>query len=189
MENKIKLSVELIPTTCQWSSVRTMIKSSEWDIVRHISYKLANNKCEICGGDGISQGYKHRVECHEVWTYDMETKTQKLVKLVSLCVNCHKCKHIGRALIMGIGLQCKKHLSKVNGWTKAQVESHLLWAFALNKERSKHKWKLDISILKLAPYNLDIDPPEKRIFEVKKYKKKKPKKKIITLNRRPKKKP
>lgn len=183
-----KLLVELIPTTCHFSNVRTTLKPSEWDTVRKISYELAGNKCEICGSNGLLQGAKHRVECHEIWDYDMTTKTQKLTGLISLCPNCHKCKHIGRALIMGIGDLCKKHLAKVNKWTKAQVESHLLWAFALNKERSKHKWKLDISILKLPPYNLDINPPDKRIFEVKKYKKKKAKKKVM-VNKRPKKNP
>jgi hypothetical protein len=44
----------------------------------------ANNKCEICKETGKTQGYKHNVECHEIWIYNDEDKIQKLIGLISL---------------------------------------------------------------------------------------------------------
>ena len=174
MEIKPKLEIELIPTTCHYSNVRSMVTTVEWDKIRKLSYASANNKCEICGSDGLKQGYKHRVECHEVWEYDDVNHIQKLVKLVSLCVICHQVKHIGRAIIIGKELACHQQLIKVNKWTQEQVVEHIMESFKQHKERSKHKWLLDISILEKEPYNIKLKPTKERIFEVKKkYKKKK----------------
>jgi hypothetical protein len=74
-----KLTIELIPSTCHYSNVRTTVKTSEWDKIRFISYEAANNKCEICKETGKTQGYKHNVECHEIWEYNDEDKIQKLL--------------------------------------------------------------------------------------------------------------
>ncbi len=168
-----KLSVELIPTTCHFSNVRTTVTTAEWDKIRFISYAAADNKCEICKGTGKSQGYNHNVECHEIWHYDDINHIQRLIGLISLCPTCHQVKHIGRAIIIGKQAVCLKQLALVNKWTPKQVIEHIADAFEVHKQRSKHKWKLDISILKNEPYNIDIKNTDKRIFEVKKFKKKK----------------
>lgn len=173
---KPKLTIELIPKTCHFSNVRTMLKPSQWDKIRKISYELADNKCEICKSTGKEQGYKHNVECHEIWAYDDVNHIQKLEGLISLCVICHQVKHIGRAIAMGKESICHKQLQKVNKWTKIEVNQYILNSFEIHKERSKHQWTLDISILEKSPYNVEIPISEKRIFEVKKYKKKKKKK-------------
>jgi hypothetical protein len=52
------------------------------------------------------------------------------------------------------------------------IDNHTLESFKLHKERSKHKWDLDLSILN-TPYNLSIDLTKNRIFEVKNGRKKK----------------
>ena len=101
MSKKPKLTIELVPSTCHYSNVRSTVTTAEWDKIRFISYEAANNKCEICKETGKTQGYKHNVECHEIWNYNDETHTQTLVGLVSLCPNCHQVKHIGRAIAMG----------------------------------------------------------------------------------------
>ena len=85
------------------------------------------------------------------------------------------------------------YIPVVNGQlTQAQVDEHVKQSFELYKERSKHDWELDISILEEKPYEIKVKKFTKRIFVVKKYKKrkrktvaKKPTKKKI--NRRPKK--
>ena len=176
--SKPKLEIELIPKTCHYSNVRSMVTTAEWDKIRKLSYASANNKCEICGSDGLKQGYKHKVECHEVWHYDDENKIQKLIKLVSLCVVCHQVKHIGRAIAIGKLTVCKQQLAKVNKWTPKQIDDHIISSFELHKERSKHQWILDISLLRTEPYSIDIKDTTERIFEVKKYKKKKKPKKV-----------
>ena len=172
-----QLLIELIPKTCHFSNVRTTVSAKDWDTIRLISYEAAGHKCEICGDSGLNQGYKHRVECHEIWEYDDEKHVQKLVGLISLCPTCHQVKHFGRAVMIGKKTICIKQMTKVNKWTLARVEQHILESFAVYSERSKHEWLLDISMLAKPPYNIVLKPQKKRIFEVKKYKKKKATKK------------
>ena len=66
-------------------------------------------------------------------------------------------------------------LARVNGWTKPEILDHIAVSFELHKKRSKFQWALDISILESEPYNIVLKETDKRIFEVKKYKKKKKK--------------
>jgi len=84
-KEKPKLEIELVPKTCWWSSVRSTLTQKEWDKLRFQSYEKAKNVCEICGKTGLEQGFKHKLECHEIWKYDDKTLTQKLLGLISLC--------------------------------------------------------------------------------------------------------
>ena len=179
MAKKVKkplLTIELVPSTCHFSNVRTTIKPIEWDKIRFISYESAGHKCEICKESGKTQGYKHNVECHEIWEYDDVNHIQKLVGLISLCPTCHQVKHIGRAIAIGKQSQCFAQMAKVNKWTPDEIKNHVEQSFEVYKERSKHQWQLDLSLLTEDPYNLKIDATKKRIFKVKKYKKKRKKK-------------
>ena len=170
-----KLTVELIPSTCHYSNVRTTVKPKEWDKIRFLSYETAKHKCQICKETGKEQGFKHDVECHEIWDYDDVNHIQKLVGLVALCVKCHRVKHIGRAMAMGNEKESLQHLAKVNNWTPEQITEHIDTSFITYKERSQYEWLLDLSLLNEEPYNLKINIEKKRIFEIKKYKKRRTK--------------
>jgi len=185
-----KLSIELIPTTCHYSNVRTTVTTKQWNKIRMLSYESADHKCEICNQIGKNQGFKHNVECHEIWEYDDENHIQKLIGLISLCPICHQVKHIGRALAMGKAKIVFDQLALVNNWTPKQVEEYIAESFQIHKQRSKYKWSLDLSILTIEPYNLIIKLDSKRIFEIKKYKKKRKNSttKTTVINKRPKKK-
>lgn len=189
MSKKIKLTIELIPKTCHYSNVRSMVKPKEWDKIRFISYKNANNKCEICKQAGKDQGYKHDVECHEIWEYDEENKIQKLAGLITLCPTCHLVKHIGRAIAMGRQQICFTKLNEVNNWTLEQITEHIDHSFVIHKERSKHQWILDISLLNEEPYSLNLTLGGKRKFNKATWKKKKRKvvKRKTPRGKRPKK--
>jgi hypothetical protein len=171
-KSKPILEVELIPSTCHFSNVRTTVTTKEWDKIRHISYEAAGHVCEICKDTGKNQGYKHNVECHEIWKYDDKKHIQKLIGLISLCPTCHQVKHIGRAIAIGKQNEAIGQLLKVNKWTPEEAAAHIAESFELYKERSKYQWKLDISTLKKEPYLITIKETKTRIFEVKKYKKK-----------------
>ncbi len=171
VQEKIKLTVELVPKTCHYSNVRTTLKPKEWDTIRFLSYELAGYKCEICGQTGLEQGYQHKLECHEIWEYNDKKFIQKLVGVISLCPLCHQVKHIGRANAMGKQADVFKQLELINGWTHKEVVEHVAQSFDVYYERSKHQWVLDISILKKPPFNLEIDSDIKRKFK-KTYKRK-----------------
>lgn len=143
---KPKLTCELVPKTCFYSNVRSVLPSSVWDKLRKESYAKANFKCEICKGSGLDQGYRHALECHEIWDYTTDG-TQMLKGLISLCPRCHQAKHIGRAIAMGYKGKIFKHIATVNKWDLNLVEAYVGACFQEHKERSKIKWKLNIGIL------------------------------------------
>ena len=144
---KPKLTVELVPTTCFFSNVRSELPKKEWDRLRKESYKKAKHKCEICGSNGRKQGYKHPVECHEIWEYDDKNKIQKLKGLISLCPRCHQVKHLGRTTVIGRQAVAFKHMELVNGWAHKQVVTYVAEVFLKHRWRSQFQWKLDVGIL------------------------------------------
>lgn len=143
---KPKLTIELIPSTSFYTNVRSILPKSEWDRLRKQSYEKANFKCQICGDVGTNQGYKHKLECHEIWVYQ-NNGIQLLKELISLCPKCHLVKHIGRAIAIGKKKVVYDHLAKVNKWDKTSVEAYIGACFQEHKERSKIKWKINIKIL------------------------------------------
>jgi len=142
-----KLTIELVPSTCWFSNVRSELPKKEWDRLRKESYAKANHKCEVCGGSGREQGYKHSVECHEIWHYDDENKIQTLEGLISLCPRCHQVKHMGRTTVIGKQAVAFKHLEEVNGWDHKQVVEYVAHAFLEHRWRSNFEWKLNVGIL------------------------------------------
>jgi 5-methylcytosine-specific restriction endonuclease McrA len=190
---KPKLTVELVPSTSFYTNVRSILPSSEWDRLRKASYKKAKFKCEICKESGLDQGFRHALECHEIWDYKKDG-TQLLKGLISLCPKCHQVKHIGRTIAIGKKKQAYAHIAKVNKWDKSEVELYIGSCFQEHKERSKIKWKLNLRILteKFAVKKSLIDEGlRKKTLGQPTWKRKKKKKKRVakkTTARRPKKK-
>jgi hypothetical protein len=143
----MKLTCELVPSTCFYTNVRSNVSKEDWDKIRKKSYTLAQNRCEICGDTGYNQGYKWPVECHETWEYDDEKKTQTLKGLISLCPYCHKVKHPGLAGMKGETHIVYDQLCKVNRITEEEAKRYIEECFAVWHERSEHKWELDLSYL------------------------------------------
>jgi hypothetical protein len=137
-----KLTIELVPRTCWYSNVRSEVSEHVWDIIRRKTYRLANYKCEICGGVGPN----HPVECHEKWEYT-PTGTQVLVGFIALCPDCHRVKHIGRAQIVGEFGEALDQLMEVNNWSEEDAIEYIEEAFYLWEERSANKWDLDITYI------------------------------------------
>ena len=79
------LTIELVPRTAWLVNVRSEVSKSEWDKLRRATYKAAGYRCEICNG----KGHKHPVECHEVFEYDDEEKSQTLKRLIAICPKCN----------------------------------------------------------------------------------------------------
>lgn len=87
------------------------------------------------------------LEAHERWSYDKDTKVQKLERIIALCHRCHSLTHHGLAGLRGVHKFAEKHLMKVNGWTEEQVSKHIEEQWSIWKERSKIDWKLDVSLI------------------------------------------
>lgn len=146
----LKLTVELVPSTCWWSNVRSNLKSSQWDKIRRIIYKRSDYKCDVCGGKGIT----YPVECHEVWEYNDEEKIQRLKGFMALCPPCHMVKHIGLAGLKGNAEIVHERFKKINGLSDEDAMILIGYSWMKWEERSEHEWKLDVSILK--DFGIDI---------------------------------
>ena len=142
-----KLTIELVPQTSWYTNVRSNVSKEEWDTIRKKCYTLANHQCEICGDTGKNQGYKHNVECHEIWDYNELTRTQKLTGVIALCPLCHKCKHPGLAQINKELHIVINQLMKINDLTENEAKMFIASAFATWSERSSHDWTLNIDYI------------------------------------------
>ncbi len=152
------LFVDLVPSSCWFTNVRSCVPKPEWDRIRRMVYKRANHECEICG-DAPAIGNYLRLDAHERWSYDSAAGVQKLERLICLCPDCHTATHYGMAQVRNVEHVAVNQLAKVNGWSIAEIDEHVEAAFALWRERSERNWRLDLSLLE----DLDIQirqPPE-----------------------------
>jgi hypothetical protein len=149
---RTRLTVELVPSTCWFSNLRSELSQQDWDRLRHATYERAGQRCEVCG----QRGSAHPVECHEVWEYDDEHHVQRLAGLVALCPACHESKHIGYATSIGRSSQARAHLARINGWSMDSVELYLEAEFEQWSRRSQHEWTLDLSWLE--QFGIEISP-------------------------------
>ncbi len=88
-----------------------------------------------------------RVEAHERWSYNEQTKTQKLERIIALCHRCHTVTHHGLAGLRGLEKFANKHLMKVNGWAEEQTKNHIKQQRSIWEERNKVEWILDLKVI------------------------------------------
>ena len=140
-----KLFVDLIPSTCWFTNVRYCIHSSDWDRVRKFVYERVNYICECCGIN--TKTHNIRLDAHERWLYNNDTHTQKLIRIVALCFDCHQTSHIGLAEIKGKKYEATKHLQNVRNFTEKECKEHMDEAFKIWRDRCNIEWSLDISLI------------------------------------------
>ncbi len=147
-ENSRRLTIELVPSTSWFTNLRSILPAGEWDKIRRESYRAAGYVCEVCGG----RGPNHPVEAHEIWEYDGVRHVQKLVGIVSLCPSCHEVKHIGLAQMRGNLERAVGHLANVNGVSRREANALVTEAFDTWRERSEHRWTVDVSLVTDADF-------------------------------------
>ncbi|MCD8306959.1 MAG: HNH endonuclease [Clostridia bacterium] len=138
----MKLEFELVPESCWYSNLRSILSKEQWDVVRRDAYARAGGRCMICGKP------VKRLEAHERWSYDEKNKVQKLEDVVAVCRACHEVIHIGRTQLMGREKEASEHYMKVNGCSYAEYRKALGEANAAHQRRNKvDEWKLDLTWL------------------------------------------
>lgn len=139
----MKLDFELVPDSCWYSNLRSLLPPGGWDIIRKKAYARANGHCMICGAP------TRRLEAHEQWSYDEANAVQKLTGVIAVCHACHEVIHIGRTQLMGREREAADHFMKVNGCTYAEYRKALGEANEAHRRRNLiPEWKLDLSVLK-----------------------------------------
>ena len=143
---KMKLEIELVPDSCHYINLRSILKQSEWRKLRSIIIPKLDNKCEICSG----HSYGRSLDLHEVWSYN--DGVQKLERLEGLCVFCHEVRHFYLAKIRGHEKRARERLKKINGLNDLEVfeyEQEVHRNYLINSSR---EWDIDISLLE--KYNI-----------------------------------
>lgn len=140
------LFVDLIPTTCWFTNVRSWVAPRDWDRIRRMVTRRSSYTCEACGAPE-GRGERRWVEAHERWSYNSKRSVQSLRRLVCLCSDCHRVTHYGLAEIQGTADQALRHLMAVNDLDLPQAKSHIAVATDLWRARSLRTWTLDLDIL------------------------------------------
>lgn len=150
-QEKVKLNIELIPKTAWGSSLRQLLKPSDWGKIRKLAISDQNFICHTCGQRAKS------LEAHEVWEFDEERQMQILVDIIGICKACHNTIHFGRAQKIGYGKQALEQYLLVNECDKTDLDIELAAAKSRFDRLSKiENWDLDISwIQKKLNFPLD----------------------------------
>lgn len=140
------LFVDLVPSSCWFTNVRTCVSAQDWERLRRMITRRAGWKCEACGA-GEDRAALRWLEAHERWAYDDHTGVQTLRRLICLCSDCHTTTHIGYANVTGCAQHALAHLRTVTGMSATEVDRHVSAAYDMWGWRSLRTWQLDLSIL------------------------------------------
>lgn len=140
------LFVDLIPSTCWFTNVRTCVSQKDWERLRRMITRRAGRTCEACGA-GEGRAVRRWLEAHERWAYDERTGVQALRRLICLCSSCHLVTHFGHANVTGRTEEAFAHLCSVTGMDQHQAWAHVRAAEELWIARSRRVWELDLSVL------------------------------------------
>ncbi len=143
----MRLTIELVPSTCWYKNIRAVVSRDEWDVIRRKTYKEAGGKCSVCHS-------KVKLYCHEVWCYDDVRYIQRLVGFIALCNLCHMVKHLGYAGVLAMQGKLKYdsligHFTRVNECSVEEFEQHRQTAFDVWEKRSEHEWITEMSLLSM----------------------------------------
>lgn len=146
-----KLKIDLLPKGAWNNDFSKTLPKKEWDILRNKCYERANYRCEICGYQTDD------LDAHEVWNFDVKTKTQTLVNILALCSKCHGVKHYRNSTRLGYGEEAKQHFMIVNNCSEMEFATHLVQAQMDFEERNKvYRWKVKADLTKFGLENATI---------------------------------
>ena len=147
----LKLKIELLPKGAWGNDFSRTLSKKDWNILRNACYEKANHKCVICGFETDD------LDAHEVWDFDIETKTQSLKDIIAICSRCHGVKHIRNSQRLGFGENAKKHFMKVNNCSELEFATHLAKSQIEFEERNKiYRWKMIANLEKFGGKNIEI---------------------------------
>ncbi|MGO4630388.1 DUF5710 domain-containing protein [Streptomyces sp. 2RAF24] len=140
------LFVDLVPSSCWFTNVRSCVTPRDWERLRRMITRRAGMRCEACGA-GEDRTVQRWLEAHERWVYEDVARVQGLKRLICLCTDCHTVTHNGYAQVRGLEAKAFAHLVKVTGMSRAEARRHIDMAFTVWDVRSATTWTLDLSIL------------------------------------------
>lgn len=146
-----KLNIDLIPKGAWGNNLRTLLSEKDWELLREECYKKANHHCQICGVNTDD------LDAHEVWKFNIKTKTQTLKDIIGICNKCHGVIHYRNSDRLGYGENAKQHFMQVNNATELEFATNLTKALITFENRNKvYRWKLKADLEKFGLTDAEI---------------------------------
>lgn len=147
--NNRKLKIELVPESLWGFSLAKALPKKLWDIIRKDAISRSDGVCCICGAKSkILHG-------HETWSYNEQTKVQKLENVIAVCPLCHSAIHLNRSYVVGDFKRAEDQYMKVNGVSYAQMKQDLKQANEDNLRRSQiYDWTQNFDWLRRFDENV-----------------------------------
>lgn len=148
---KYKLTIDLLPKGAWGNDLSKTLSKKDWDTLREACYARSNHRCAICGASGID------LDAHEVWEFDIKTKTQTLKDIIALCSACHGVKHMRNSERIGYGDSAKAHFIKVNRCSDVAFAGHYAEAQMLFDQLNEiERWKIKADLTKFGGAGIEI---------------------------------
>lgn len=148
---ELKLTIELLPKGAWENDLSIILPKKDWNLLREVALKRANEKCEICGFE------TNILDVHEEWEFNTEKKTQTLKDIIAICSRCHGVKHFRNSKRLGFEEEAKKHFMKVNECSELEFASCLTKAEILFNERNRiYFWRVKLDLAKFGGEKISI---------------------------------
>jgi len=148
---------QFIPKQLRGRNLHNLLEPALWDIIRRKVYRESKLKCDICS-------WPDRLECHEVWSFDLHHKVQRLVKLQALCEMCHATIHGRPSTMDDEYVDVMAHFSLANKCTTYYAKKSFQEAYAFMKKLEcipSLKWKFRVNhILKKYLKGENVEIPD-----------------------------
>jgi len=159
------LFVDLVPSSCWFTNVRSCVARADWDRLRRMVLGRAAQRCEACDR-GPNRESGRWLELHERWAYSdcdpgRGSPVQVLRRLICLCTDCHRVTHLGRVIKVDGEAAAQvafDHLRAVTGMGDDQANAHVAAAFERWQRRSRIAWTLDLRMLTAAGISVARPP-------------------------------
>ena len=148
---EFKLTIDLLPKGAWNNDLSKTLAKKDWDTIRNKCYERANHKCEICGYQ------TDELDAHEIWDFNIKTKTQTLKDIIAICSRCHGVKHFRNSERLGYGENAKKHFIRVNKCNELDFATHLAEMQIRFEERnSVYYWKMIADLEKFGGKGIEV---------------------------------
>jgi len=105
----------------------------------------------VCGQKDAS------LDTHEVWDFDIKSKTQSLKDIIALCSACHGVKHIRNSQRIGYGENAKKHFLRINKCDTMTFAKHYTDAQILFDKRNEIlRWNIRADLESFGGKGIEI---------------------------------
>lgn len=147
----MKLEIDLLPKGAWGNDLSKTLPKKDWDKIRKICYKRANGVCEICGEKTFG------LNAHEIWSFDINKREQKLLNIIAICNKCHGVIHFKNSVRNGFGEKAKLHFMSVNNCTENDFVRDLLMAKSKYEDRNKiYRWHIKADLKEIIGEEIEM---------------------------------